>query len=85
MGHRRAGPPRSCGDRGRPASQVALAAATSGDTNLLLGVGCHDSAGLYDYVAHRLGPVDGVQAVQKAPVIRTVKRAGALLEPAPGR
>ena len=62
--------------------QVALAAATSGDTNLLLGVGCHDDAGLYDYVAHHLGPVDGVQAVQTAPVIRTVKRAGTLLEPA---
>jgi DNA-binding Lrp family transcriptional regulator len=66
--------------------QVALAAATSGDTNLLLGVGCYDSADLYDYVAHRLGPIDGVQAVQTAPVIRTVKRAGTLLEPAsPGR
>jgi DNA-binding Lrp family transcriptional regulator len=62
---------------------VALAAATSGATNLLLGVGCHDDADLYDYVAHHLGPVDGVQAVQTAPVIRTVKRAGSLLDPAP--
>jgi DNA-binding Lrp family transcriptional regulator len=64
---------------------VALAAATSGATNLLLGVGCHDDADLYDYVAHYLGPIDGVQAVQTAPVIRTVKRAGSLLEAAPGR
>ena len=62
---------------------VAMAAATSGATNLLLAVGCRDDADLYDYVAHRLGPIDGVQAVQIAPVIRTVKRAGALLEPAP--
>jgi DNA-binding Lrp family transcriptional regulator len=62
---------------------VALAAATSGATNLLLGVGCHDDADLYDYIAHHLGPIDGVQAVQTAPVIRTVKRAGSLLEPAP--
>jgi DNA-binding Lrp family transcriptional regulator len=61
---------------------VAMAAATSGATNLLLAVGCHDDADLYDYVAHRLGPIDGVQAVQTAPVIRTVKRAGSLLEPA---
>ena len=61
---------------------VALAAATTGATNLLLAVGCHDDADLYDYVAHHLGPLDGVRAVQTAPIIRTVKRAGSLLEPA---
>ena len=51
-----------------------------------LGVGSHDDADLYGYVAHRLGPIDGVQAVQAvqtAPAIRTVKRAGSLLEPSP--
>lgn len=64
---------------------VAMAAATSGATNLLLAVGCRDDADLYDYVAHRLGPIDGVQAVQIAPVIRTVKRAGSVLEPASRR
>jgi DNA-binding Lrp family transcriptional regulator len=64
---------------------VAMAAATSGATNLLLAVGCHDDADLYDYIAHQLGPVDGVQAVQTAPVIRTVKRAGSLLESGPER
>jgi hypothetical protein len=86
-------PPRSAAPSPRPAAastatarhpHVALAAATSGATNLLLGVGCHDDADLYDYVAHHLGPIDGVQAVQTAPVIRTVKRAGSLLEAAPG-
>jgi DNA-binding Lrp family transcriptional regulator len=61
---------------------VALAVATSGATNLLLAVGCHDAADLYDYVAHCLGPVQGVQAVQTAPVIRTVKRGGTLIGPA---
>lgn len=55
-----------------------MAAATSGATNLLLAVGCHDDADLYDYVAHRLGPIDGVQAAQTAPVIRTVKRTGSV-------
>jgi DNA-binding Lrp family transcriptional regulator len=64
---------------------VALAAATSGSTNLLLGVGCHDVADLYDYVAHQLGHLEGVQAVQTAPVIRTVKRAGSLIEIRPDR
>jgi len=61
-----------------------MASATSGATNLLLAVGCRGDADLYDYVAHRLGPIEGVQAVQTAPIIRTVKRAGSLLEPAPG-
>jgi hypothetical protein len=57
-----------------------MAAATSGTTNLLLAVGCHDAGDLYDYLAHHLGPIEGVQAVQTAPVIRTVKRAGSLIE-----
>jgi DNA-binding Lrp family transcriptional regulator len=60
---------------------VAMAAATSGPTNLLLAAGCRDNGDLYDYVAHHLGPIEGVQAVHTAPVIRTVKRAGSLLEP----
>jgi hypothetical protein len=38
-------------------------------------------SGVTDYVAHGLGPIEGVQAVQTAPVIRTVKRAGTLMEP----
>lgn len=63
--------------------QVALAAVTSGATNLLLAVGCRDVADLYDYVAHRLGPLAGVRSVETAPVIRTVKRAGSVLEPLP--
>jgi DNA-binding Lrp family transcriptional regulator len=62
---------------------VAMASATSGATNLLLAVGCRDAADLYDYVAHSLGPLDGVRAVETAPIIRTVKRAGSLLDDAP--
>jgi DNA-binding Lrp family transcriptional regulator len=58
---------------------VAMAGATSGTTNLVLMVGCRDAADLYDYVAHRLGPLDGVRAVETAPIIRTVKRAGSLI------
>jgi DNA-binding Lrp family transcriptional regulator len=56
--------------------QVALVAATSGTTNLLLAVGCRDTSDLYDYVAHGIGGLPAVQAVQTAPVIRNVKRAG---------
>jgi DNA-binding Lrp family transcriptional regulator len=64
---------------------VAMAAATSGTTNLLLAVGCRDGSDLNDYLAHRLGRIDGVRAVETAPVIRTVKRAGTVLEPQTAR
>lgn len=59
--------------------QVALAVATSGTSNLLLIVGCRDTDDLYDYLAHSLGRIRAVQAVQTAVIIRTVKRAGTLL------
>ncbi|MDT7574163.1 MAG: hypothetical protein QOH17_496 [Pseudonocardiales bacterium] len=62
---------------------VALAAATSGSSNLLLAVGCRDTADLYDYLARRLGPLPAVTAIHSAPVIRTVKRAGTVLDPPP--
>jgi DNA-binding Lrp family transcriptional regulator len=62
---------------------VALAAATSGSSNLLLAVGCRDTADLYDYLARRLGPLPAVAAIHSAPVIRTVKRAGTVLDPPP--
>ncbi len=66
--------------------QVAMAAATSGSTNLLVLVGCRDVADLYDYLAHDLGRLRGVRAIETSPVISTVKRAGTLLEPrAPSR
>lgn len=60
--------------------QVALAVATSGASNLLLSVGCRDADDLYDYLANGLGRIPAIQAVHTAPIIRTVKRAGALLE-----
>jgi DNA-binding Lrp family transcriptional regulator len=59
---------------------VALAAATSGPTNLLLMVGCRDIPDLYEYIAHQLGPLPAVQSIRTSPVIRTVKRAGTVLE-----
>lgn len=65
-------------------SPVALAVATSGSANLLLAVACHDALDLYRYLARDLGPLPGVRAIETAPIIRNIKRAGALLEPTPG-
>ncbi|WP_410637242.1 Lrp/AsnC family transcriptional regulator [Amycolatopsis sp. lyj-346] len=58
--------------------QVAFAAATTGPANLVANVGCRDDAALYSYLAADLGGLPGVQQVETAPMIRTLKRFGAL-------
>jgi DNA-binding Lrp family transcriptional regulator len=59
--------------------EVVFAAATTGETNLVATVICHDMAGLYDYVTHRVGPLPGVDRLESAPSLRHVKQVGALL------
>jgi DNA-binding Lrp family transcriptional regulator len=59
--------------------EVAFAAATTGPANLIASVGCRDVEALYDYVATSLGGIDAISAVETAPVVRAVKRAGAVL------
>jgi DNA-binding Lrp family transcriptional regulator len=56
--------------------QVAFAAATTGPANLVANVGCRDDAALYSYLADDLGRLPGVQRVETAPMIRTLKRFG---------
>ena len=63
--------------------EVSFAAATTGPTNLLASVLCPDVYALYDYLADRIGLLPGIRAVETAPIIRTVKRAGAVDRPAP--
>ena len=58
--------------------EVSFAAATTGPTNLLASVLCPDVYALYDYLADRIGLLPGIRAVETAPIIRTVKRAGAV-------
>jgi DNA-binding Lrp family transcriptional regulator len=59
--------------------EVAFAAATTGPTNLLVFVACRDVDGLYDYLEGGIGALEGVRALESAPVIRSAKRAGAAL------
>ncbi|GAA2365447.1 Lrp/AsnC family transcriptional regulator [Dactylosporangium salmoneum] len=59
--------------------EVVFAAATTGETNLVATVICHDMAGLYEYVTRRVGPLPGVDRLESAPSLRHVKQAGALL------
>jgi DNA-binding Lrp family transcriptional regulator len=57
--------------------EVAFCAATTGPTNLLVSVICRDSEDLYRYLTERTGALPLVREVETAPVIRTLKRAGA--------
>ncbi|WP_405360341.1 Lrp/AsnC family transcriptional regulator [Kitasatospora sp. NBC_00085] len=59
--------------------EVGFAAATTGPTNLVAGLVCRDIEAFYGYLTDRLGGLDGVGALETAPVIRSVKRAGLLI------
>jgi DNA-binding Lrp family transcriptional regulator len=61
--------------------EVSFAAATTGPANLMAAVACRDDRALYRYLTERIGALDGVTHLETAPVIRTVKRAGAPLQP----
>ncbi|MFI6791005.1 Lrp/AsnC family transcriptional regulator [Nonomuraea sp. NPDC050383] len=59
--------------------EVDVAAAVTGPSNLMAGVTCRDTQDLYRYLTERVAPLDGVREVETSPVIRTVKRVGAVL------
>ncbi|MFE9118704.1 Lrp/AsnC family transcriptional regulator [Streptomyces sp. NPDC007172] len=59
--------------------EVSLVAHTTGSTNLLAAVNCKDSLNLSRYLAERIASLDAIHTLETAPVIRTMKRAGALL------
>ncbi len=53
--------------------EVAFAAAVTGQTNLAGNVVCSDVAALYAYLTEKVARLPGIQRVESAPVIRTVK------------
>jgi DNA-binding Lrp family transcriptional regulator len=61
--------------------EVSFAAATTGPANLMVAVTCRDDQALYRYLTERTGALEGGGYLETAPVIRTVKRAGAVLKP----
>lgn len=54
-------------------AEVAFCAAVSGQTNLAASVVCSSVATLYTYLTEKIAKLPGVQWVESAPVIRTVK------------
>ncbi|WP_438489108.1 Lrp/AsnC family transcriptional regulator [Streptomyces sp. S186] len=59
--------------------EVSFAAMTTGPTNLVAAVTCRDSLDLARCLTERIASSDAIRTMETAPVIRTVKRAGALL------
>jgi DNA-binding Lrp family transcriptional regulator len=54
-------------------AEVAFCAAVSGSSNLTASVVCSGVTDLYDYLTEKVARLPGVQRVESAPVIRTVK------------
>ncbi|MET7903680.1 Lrp/AsnC ligand binding domain-containing protein [Streptomyces sp. NPDC005355] len=59
--------------------EVSLVAMTTGPANLLAAVNCRDAHHLSRYLTERIASLDAIRTMETAPVIRTVKRAGAPL------
>ncbi|MFD9409531.1 Lrp/AsnC family transcriptional regulator [Streptomyces sp. NPDC059989] len=60
--------------------EVAFAAAVTGAASLMAVVACRNTDALYTYLTERIGAVDGVGHVEVIPALRSVKRAGLLVE-----
>jgi DNA-binding Lrp family transcriptional regulator len=58
---------------------IPFAAATTGPTNLVASAVFRDARHLYEYLTGELAGLPGVSSVQTAPIIRTLKRTGAVL------
>jgi DNA-binding Lrp family transcriptional regulator len=59
--------------------EVAFAGATTGPANLTASIVCRDDEALYRYLTDSLGALPAIRHIETAPIIRTVKRAGAVL------
>lgn len=61
--------------------ETAHAAAMTGNANLVASVVCADAQELYAYLTTGIAALDGITNLEVSPVIRVVKREGALLPP----
>jgi DNA-binding Lrp family transcriptional regulator len=63
--------------------ETAYAAATTGPANLIACVICRDEESLYEFLSAKVGALPGVERVETAPIIRTVKQASPVMVPRP--
>ncbi|MER5324945.1 Lrp/AsnC family transcriptional regulator [Streptosporangium roseum] len=64
--------------------EIGFAAAITGPANVVAFVVCRDADALYEYLATRIGMLNGVLQAETAPVVRRVKGAGTVLIPTAG-
>lgn len=68
--------------------ETPFVGAMTGSANLVASVVCADVQEMYTYLTTRVGALEGITSIETSPVIRVVKREGALLPPhgvRPGR
>jgi len=63
--------------------EIAYVTATTGPANLAACVVCRDEESLYEFLTAKVGPLPGVERVETAPIIRTVKQASPIMAPRP--
>jgi DNA-binding Lrp family transcriptional regulator len=63
--------------------EIPFVAATTGTSNLMASVLCRDDEALYRYLTERIARLDGVTALEVAPIMRTAKRTAAIPQPLP--
>jgi DNA-binding Lrp family transcriptional regulator len=61
--------------------EVAYATATTGPANLAACVICRDGTELYEFLTAKAGSLPGVERVEVAPIIRTVKQSSPVASP----
>ncbi len=61
--------------------EIPFVAATTGASNLMATILCRDDYDLYRYLTERIASLDGVNTLEVAPIIRTVKRAATVVPP----
>ena len=63
--------------------EVAYVTATTGPANLAACTVCRDEESLYEFLTAKVGALPGVERVETAPIIRTVKQASPVMVPRP--
>jgi DNA-binding Lrp family transcriptional regulator len=61
--------------------EIAYVAATTGPANLAACAVCRDDESLYEFLTVKVGALPGVERVETAPIIRTVKQASPVMIP----
>lgn len=59
--------------------EIPFVAATTGTSNLMASVLCRDDEALYRYLTERIASLEGVTALEVAPIMRTAKRTGTVV------